>query len=70
MEFDQKILCEIDLFDFTSFFWTGLFQIFWLTVCSIRYKTLELDIKMCSKLALLLVLSTSLDPIFQRKFFV
>ena len=25
MDFGQKIFCEIDLFDFTIFFWPGLF---------------------------------------------
>ena len=28
----KKIICEIDLFDFTIFFWPGLFKIFWPTV--------------------------------------
>ena len=32
MEFAQKIIREIDLFDFTSFFLPGLFKIFWPTV--------------------------------------
>ena len=28
----KKKIHEIDLFDFTSFFWPGLFKIFWPTV--------------------------------------
>ena len=32
MDFGQKIFCEIDLFDFTIFFWPGLFNIVWPTV--------------------------------------
>ena len=33
MEFGQKkFMNEIDLFDFTSFFWPGFFKIFWPTV--------------------------------------
>ena len=32
MEFGQKKNCEIDLFDFMSFFWPGVFEIFWPTV--------------------------------------
>ena len=32
MEFGHKKFGEIDLCDFTSFFWPGLFLIFWPTV--------------------------------------
>ena len=36
MENIQKIFREIDLFDFTSFFWSELFLIFWLTVKGLK----------------------------------
>ena len=32
MEFDKKNVREINLLDLTSFFWDGLFLIFWPTV--------------------------------------
>ena len=37
MEFGQRKIREIDLFDFTSFFFAGLFLIFWPTVAYPRF---------------------------------
>ena len=35
---DKKVIHEIDFFDFTSFFWPGLFQIFWPTVYQAKFR--------------------------------
>ena len=70
MEFGQnKFSCEIHLFDFTNFFWPGLFKIFWPTIlCEVMTKKNLLDDVVDAIFVVVAVVVQQLQPKLPKNF--